>query len=86
MKLNAKIAPKGFIDRMIKVHLSRKLGELRWSQAMLARVTGIRPTTISELYNEMADRINFEHLNQICKALDCNTIDIIEYIPDEKDK
>ena len=50
---------------------------------MLARVTGIRPTTISELYNEMAERVSFDHLNKICKALDCDLHDILEYIPDE---
>ena len=40
---------------MIKIVLSRKLGELRRTQADLARATGIRPTTISELYNELAE-------------------------------
>ena len=44
---------------MIKIVLSRKLGELRRNQADLARATGIRPTTISELYNEIAERISF---------------------------
>ena len=37
---------------MIKILLSRKLGELRWTQADLARKTGIRPTTINEMYHE----------------------------------
>ena len=43
---------------MIRIYLSRKLGELRWTQADLARATGIRPSTINELYHEMADRVN----------------------------
>ncbi len=47
---------------MIKILLSRKLGELRWTQAELSRVTGIRPTTINELYHEFAERVNLEHL------------------------
>lgn len=34
---------------MIKITLSTKLGELRWSQADIARATGIRLNTISEL-------------------------------------
>jgi putative transcriptional regulator len=71
---------------MIKIHLSRKLGEVRWSQATLARVTEIRPSTISDLYNEMADRVNLDHLDRICKALDCPLSDIIEYIPDKEKK
>lgn len=40
---------------MIRILLSKKLGELKWTQADLARATGIRPTTISDYYNEIAD-------------------------------
>ena len=47
---------------MVKILLSRKLGELRWTQSDLARATGIRPSTINELYHELAERINLEHL------------------------
>ena len=54
---------------MIRILLSRKLGEIRWTQAELARVTGIRPTTINELYHELAKRVNLEHLDLICEAL-----------------
>lgn len=66
---------------MIKILLSRKLGELRWTQADLARKTGIRPTTINELYHEMAERVNLEHLDLICEALDCELGEIIVRIP-----
>lgn len=62
---------------MIKILLSRKLGELRWTQADLARATGIRPSTICDLYNEMAERISLEHLDLICEALDCDISDIL---------
>ena len=66
---------------MIKILLSRKLGEIRWTQAELARVTGIRPTTINELYHELAERVNLEHLDLICEALDCELDEIIIRIP-----
>lgn len=66
---------------MIKIHLSRILGEKRWSQAKLSRYTGIRPSTISEIYNEFAERLNVEHLDRICEALDCDLTDLLEYIP-----
>ncbi len=69
---------------MVKNHLSRIHGEKRWSQAKLARETGIRPATINELYHEMAERINFEHLDRICEALDCSISDLIEYIPNSQ--
>ena len=34
---------------MVRFLLSTKLGELRWTQADLARKTGIRPATINDL-------------------------------------
>lgn len=52
---------------MIKILLSKKLGELRLTQADLARATGIRPNTINELYHELAERVNLEHLDLICE-------------------
>ncbi len=71
---------------MIRILLSRKLGEVRWTQADLARVTGIRPTTINELYHEMADRVNLEHLDLICEALDCDLSEIMVRVPDPEPK
>lgn len=69
---------------MVKNHLSRILGERRWSQAKLARETGIRPSTISDYYNEFADRISLDHLDRICEALSCSISDVLEYIPNEQ--
>ncbi len=66
---------------MIRILLSRKLGELRWTQADLARATGIRPSTINDLYHEMAERINLEHLDLICEALDCDLDELIIRVP-----
>lgn len=71
---------------MIKIHLSRILGEKRMSQAELARQTGIRPSTISDIYNEMTERLNIEYLDQICEYLDCSITDLIEYIPNKQKK
>ena len=51
---------------MIKIHLSKLLGDRKLKQSDLARETGIRPTTI----------------NKICRALDCSIADLVEYIPD----
>lgn len=69
---------------MIKIHLSRILGEKRWTQAELARKTGIRPNTISEMYNELVDRVNLEHLDKICETLHCDISELLEYIPNKK--
>ena len=62
---------------MIRILLSTRLGERRWTQADLARATGIRPSTINELYHELADQVKLEHIDLICKALDCDLSDLI---------
>jgi len=62
---------------MIRILLSKRLGELKWTQADLARATGIRPTTISDYYNEIAERMNLNHLDLICEALDCSPTEIL---------
>lgn len=69
---------------MIRILLSTRLGERRWTQADLARMTGIRPTTINDLYHEIAERINLEHLDLICEALGCDLSDIIVRIPNSE--
>lgn len=66
---------------MIKNHLSRLLGEKRWTQARLAQETGIRPSTISDIYNDVAERISLDHLDKICEVLDCTTEELLEYVP-----
>ena len=68
---------------MIKIKLSAILGEKRMSQADLARKTGIRPSTICDIYNEMCDRINLEHLDRICEYLNCDISDLLEYRPNK---
>ena len=62
---------------MIRILLSTRLGERRWTQARLAQETGIRAATINELYHEMTDTISLDKLDRICKALDCNVGDIL---------
>ena len=68
---------------MIKNYLSKLLGERRMTQADLARITGIRPATINELYNEIAFSITFENMNKICEGLNCSITDLFEYKPDK---
>lgn len=60
------------------------LGEKRWTQADLSRKTDIRPNTISELYNELVDRVSLEQLDKICEVLECDLNDLLEYIPKAK--
>lgn len=69
---------------MIKILLSTRLGERRWTQADLARATGIRPSTINDLYHELAYRVSLEHLDLICEALDCELSDLIVREPNKE--
>jgi putative transcriptional regulator len=70
---------------MIKVHLSRLLGERKKKQSELARDTGIRPNTVSDLYNENATAISFVNIEAICRELKCGITDLLEIVPDEND-
>jgi putative transcriptional regulator len=63
--------------------LSTVLGEKRINRAELARMTKISPNTIHQMYYDRVRRLDYEVLNKICKALDCDLHDIIVY---ERDK
>ncbi len=68
---------------MVKIHLSRLMGEKRITQSDLARKTGIRPNTINEIYHEINSSIKIEHIDKICKSLDCSVSELMEYIPNQ---
>lgn len=68
---------------MIRIKLSTLLGERRMSQIELARKTGIRPSTINEIYNEFAVRVNLEHLDRICDVLGCDLSELLVYKPND---
>ena len=68
---------------MLKNHLSKLMGEKRYSIVEVSRKTGLTTSTISNLYNDKVKRLDFDTLEKLCKFLNCNTQDLIEYIPDE---
>lgn len=69
---------------MIKIKLSDLLGKHKMTQKALAEMTNIRPATVSKMYYEEIKRIDVKHINNICKAFDCEISDLLEYIPDNK--
>lgn len=69
---------------MIRILLSTRLGERRWTQADLARATGIRPSTINDIYNEIAERVSLDHLDLICEALECELSDLMIRVPNSE--
>ena len=52
----------------------------------LAEKVGITPANLSILKNNKAKAVRFSTLEAICKALDCQPGDILEYVPDGEEK
>ena len=63
---------------MITIKLRGALEAKNMTQSELAKATNIRPSTISDLCNNVAERIKFEHLEAICKVLKCNISDVLK--------
>lgn len=66
----------------VKIKLKQLLEAKEMSQAELAKLTGIRPSTISDLCNGKADFIKLEHISAICKALLCGIGDLMSLTDD----
>ena len=45
---------------------------------------GITPANLSILKNNKAKAVRFSTLDALCRALDCQPADLLEYIPDEE--
>lgn len=63
----------------MKITLNDTLKEKKRSQYWLAQTTGIAASTINNLCNGKTTGIQFDILQKICTALDCNVNDVIEY-------
>ena len=50
----------------------------------LAEEIGITPANLSTLKNNKAKAVRFSTLEALCRALDCQPADILEYVPEEK--
>lgn len=71
---------------MIRILLSIRLGEKRWSQRKLARETCIDKNVINDLYHEMVDRVSLSQIDTICKVLDCKLTDLLQRVEDLEDR
>ena len=67
----------------IIVNLDVMMAKRKISAGDLATKIGITPANLSILKNQKAKAVRFSTLNDICKALDCQPGDILEY---QKDK
>jgi len=67
----------------IKVHLDIMLIKREMKSKELAEKIGITPANLSILKSGKAKAIRFSTLEAICKALDCQPSDILEYTPND---
>ena len=66
---------------MIRCHLGRLLGERKLKISDVARDTGINRGTLTRLYQETAERVDLDAIDQLCSYLHVSVSDILEYMP-----
>jgi len=68
----------------IVVNLDVMMAKRKMSSGELAEKIGISPANLSILKTGKAKAIRFSTMEKICKALDCQPGDILEYKPDQE--
>ena len=68
----------------IIINIDVMMAKRKMSLGELAERVGITPANLSILKNGKAKAIRFSTLEAICRELDCQPGDIIEYRPEEK--
>ncbi len=68
---------------MISINLDVMMAKRHMSLNELSARVGITLANLSILKNQKAKAVRFETLNEICKALECQPGDILEYVPDD---
>ena len=69
-------------DFVIKFKVKVMLAMRDMTQKELAERTGIRPPTISAICTGAVKQLPVEALNKICKVLDCQPADLMEFVKD----
>lgn len=67
---------------MIMINLDVMMARRKMSLNELSDKVGITLANLSVLKNNKAKAIRFSTLDAICRALDCNVSDILEYVED----
>ena len=69
----------------ILVNLDVMMAKRKMSLGELSQKVDVTMANLSILKNNKAKAVRFSTLAAICKALDCQPGDILEYVPDEAD-
>lgn len=65
-------------NKLWKILIDRKM-----SKADLRKAAGVAPNTMTKMRRD--EPVHLSILERICKVLDCNFGDIVDYIKDESD-
>lgn len=68
----------------ITVNLDVMMARRHISSGDLAEEVGITPANLSILKNNKAKAIRFSTLEALCRALDCQPADLLEYTPERE--
>lgn len=70
---------------MINMKVAELMGRHRLTKKALSELTGIRPNTVSALWHGTIKRLDIEHLDKLCTALNCQPGDLFEYVSERKE-
>ena len=69
---------------MIVVNLDVMMAKRKMSLSELSEKVDITLANLSILKNNKAKAVRFSTLEALCKALDCQPADLLEYVPDNE--
>lgn len=70
---------------MIKFKVKVLLAMREMTQKELAERTGIRPPTVSAICTGTVKHLPVDALDKICKVLDCQSGDLLEYVKEAQE-
>ena len=71
---------------MIQINLDLVMAQKRISAGRLAELIDLTPANLSILKNNRSKAVRFSTLNALCRELECQPGDILEYIPDKEEE
>ena len=68
---------------MIRSRLHNIMGDRRLKLVDVQRITGLAYGTLHEIYHGRQERMGYSTLDALCKGLDCQPSDLLEYLPED---
>jgi len=66
---------------MIRRHLARMMGEHKMLITDIVRETGFSRATVTLFYNETAQKVDLEALDNLCELFNCQLGNLLERVP-----